>query len=172
VQTSPPSGATSVPINSPVMAQFTAPMDPSTLTPQTFTITDSVTGLAVPGVVQVDPTGLTASFVPHSLLGVGRTFYASLSSSIQDTSGNRLSGGATYVSFTTSFVPDSQGPSVIGVSPSNGVSAVPLNALVALEFDKPLDPISISNSRCYQAVRLCQAGLRFLMAISALLSLP
>jgi large repetitive protein len=141
VQLSPPSAATGVPINAPLVVQFTKAMDPSTLTPQAFSVTDN--GVSVAGMVQVDPTGLTASFVPSTFFGVGHNVAANLASSIQDASGNALPGGSAF-SFTTSFSPDSQGPSLIGTSPSNGVTGVPLNSLVVLEFNKPLNVISVS----------------------------
>ena len=57
VQTSPQSGTTGVPTSAPIVVLFSKPMDPATLTPQTFSMSDNVTGLAVPGAVQVDASG-------------------------------------------------------------------------------------------------------------------
>src|SRR5208337_1761700 len=92
VQTSPQNGATSVPTNSPIHVQFTEAMDPATLTPQNFSVTDQTTNQPVPGMVQVDATGFTASFVPQPPYGIGRGIYVYLSSSIKDTFGNSLTG--------------------------------------------------------------------------------
>ncbi|MFZ1156261.1 MAG: Ig-like domain-containing protein, partial [Candidatus Sulfotelmatobacter sp.] len=144
VQTSPQNDMTGVPISAPIVVQFSKPMDPATLTPQAFTVTDSVSG-AVSGMIQVDPTGTTASFVPQGFLSVGRTFAVALSSSIEDSSGNNLEGGGTNFGFTTAFTPDSTAPQMLGMSPLNGASAVPLNAVIVLEFSKPLNVISVSN---------------------------
>ena len=147
VQTSPQSGNTGIPTSAPIVVQFTKAMDPATLTPtsQSFNVTDGVTGQVLPGTVQVDATGTIATFVPQLALGVDRQFQVSLSSTIQDASGNSLSGGGTSFSFTTAFAPDTAAPRMLGVSPANGASAVPLNALVVLTFSKPLDPITIST---------------------------
>jgi RHS repeat-associated protein len=142
VQLSPPSAAKGVPINAPLVAQFNKPMDPSTLTPQAFSVTDN--GMSVPGMVQVDPTGLTASFVPSAFFSVGHNISSNLASTIRDASGNNLYTGSSF-SFTTSFSADSQGPSLIGASPSNSASGIPLNSLIVLECSKPLNVISVSD---------------------------
>ena len=147
-QTSPHSSSTGIPTSAPVVVQFTEPMDPATLMPtsQSFEITDDVSGLLVSGTVDVDPTGTLATFVPQQALGVDRQFQVTLSSTIQDASGNGLSGSGTSFSFTTAFAPDTTSPQVLGVSPANGASAVPVNALVVLTFSKPLDPISVTTA--------------------------
>src|SRR5579864_5518137 len=145
VQLSPPASATGVPINAPLVVQFSKPMDPSTITPQLLAVTDA--GVNVAGIVQVDPTGLTASFVPSQFPGVGHNISSASfgsNTSIRDTSGNGLTGGGSF-GFTTSFSSDTQGPSLVATSPASGVSAVPLNALIVLEFSKPLDVISVSK---------------------------
>ncbi len=144
-QTSPQSGDTGVPISAPIVVQFSKAMDPATLTAQSFTLSDDFTGNSVPGMVQVDPTGTTASFVPQSFLGVGRTFYVQLTSTVEDSSGNALTGSGTYYTFTTAFTADTTAPQVLGSSPSAGAAAVPLNAVIVLEFSKPLDVISVSH---------------------------
>jgi hypothetical protein len=133
-----------VPISTPIAVQFSKPTDPATLTLQDFSVTDQVTGSAVPGMIQVDPTGITASFVPQAFLGVGRTFAVVLNSLIRDSAGNSLNQNDAF-SFTTSFAPDTAAPQMLGMSPSNGATTVALNALIVLEFSKPLDVIGASN---------------------------
>lgn len=158
VQISPTYGATGVPINAPLIVQFTKPMDPSTLTPQAFNITDGTSGTTVPGMVQVDATGLTASFIAQSNLGVGRYFSSNtLESPIRDTSGNALSS-SSYFYFKTAFTSDTQGPTLLGVSPSNNATSVPLNAQIVLEFDRPLDTVSISSGFQVQTGSSAVAG--------------
>jgi len=115
-------------------------------TSQSFNVTDDVSGQLVSGTVQVDPTGTIATFVPQQALAVDHQFQVTLSSTTQDSSGNGLSGSGTSFSFTTAFAPDTTSPRVLGVSPANGATAVPTNALVVLTFSKPLDPISVTTS--------------------------
>ena len=149
VQTSPQSWSTGVPINASVVVQFSKSIDPGTVTPQSFHV--SANGLILCGAVQVDPSGLTASFVPQPPFPVNWTVSVSLSSTIKDTSGNSLSG-QTF-SFTTSFSEDTDAPTLVGMCPQNGATAVPTNGLVVLEFNEPLDPLSVS-----QGVQLQSAG--------------
>jgi YD repeat-containing protein len=144
VQTNPQNYESSVPISTPIVVQFSKPMDPATLTLQDFSVTDDVTGNKVPGMIQVDPTGTTASFVPQGFLGVGRTFAVSLDPRIHDSAGNSLNQNGSF-SFTTSFAPDTTAPQVLGMSPSSGATAVPVNSLIVLQFSKPLDVLSVSN---------------------------
>jgi hypothetical protein len=122
-------------------------MDPATFTLHSFTVTDDVTGNLVPGIIQVDATGTTASFIPQGFLAVGRTFAVNLESypAIDDSSGNSLNPSGAAFNFTTSFTADTTAPQMLGMSPANGATAVPLNALIVLEFSKPLDVIGASN---------------------------
>jgi len=148
VFTNPPNGATGVETNAPFRIMFSTPVDPATLTSQTFSITDQTTFLPVPGMIQVDPFGFTASFVPAQPYGAGRKMSVTLTSGAKDILGNSLTNSFF---FFTGFGPDNQGFTLVGTSPSNGATGVPLNALVVLEFEEPVDEISarlsIGNAR-------------------------
>jgi hypothetical protein len=51
--------------------------------------------------------------------------------------------GTPYqVSFTTAFATDTTGPQVVGISPANGLTQVPINAQLQIQFDKPIQPTS------------------------------
>ena len=141
--TSPPSGSTGVPTNAAFMVQFSQQVDPATVTPQTFYLTDSVTGKTAPGMLQVDPSGFTASFVPQTPYSAGRTYYVQLTSGILDITQNPISGAFFY--FTTGFGPQTQGPQLLGVSPDNNATAVPENALVVAQFNEPISVISATT---------------------------
>src|SRR5260370_21013720 len=139
VLTSPASGATGVPTNAAFMVEFNKQVDPSSLTPDTFFVIDSLTNQKVPGMLQVDPSGFTASFVPQTPYAVGRFFFVELSG-VLDLTENRFP--FNFFEFTTGFVPETQGPAVVSVSPGNGTTGVPVNSLVAAQFTQPLSVIS------------------------------
>ena len=143
VLTSPPNGATNVPTNAAFMVQFSKQVDPATVTPQTFYITDSVTGQTIPGTLQVDPSGFTASFVPQTTYHVGRQHNVTLTSGILDLTQNAFPGASFY--FTAGFATQTQGPQLVGVSPANGATAVPLNSLLVAQFNEPLSVISATT---------------------------
>ncbi|HEY1525244.1 MAG TPA: Ig-like domain-containing protein [Candidatus Angelobacter sp.] len=146
IQTSPASGATNVPTNVAFSLLFSKPIDPSTLTTQSVKLQDNTSGLFADGILQVDASGLTAAFVPSTNLSVGRTYSAILDgSSIRDIAGN-LYAGQTFFSFTTAFAPDNDVPHIIGTSPANGQIGVPTNGVIVLEFNEPLNSISVLNS--------------------------
>ena len=117
------------------MVEFTKQVDPSSLTPQTFFVFDSLTNQRVPGMLQVDASGFTASFVPQTQYPVGRLMYVELTG-VLDLTENSFP--FNFFSFTTGFGPATQGPAVVAVSPANGASGVPVNSLVVAQFSQPL----------------------------------
>ena len=149
LRTSPSNGATDVPTNAAFTVEFGGQVDPSTVTPQTFFLTDATTLQTIPGTLQVDPLGFTASFVPQQPYGVGRTINVALTSGIQSLAQNPFQ--AQGFSFTTVFASESQGPSLVAVSPANGATGIPLNSVLELEFNEPLGIISAVNGLRLQA---------------------
>lgn len=149
LRTSPSNGATDVPTNAAFMVEFGGQVDPSTVTPQTFFATDTTTFQTIPGTLQVDPLGFMASFVPQQPYGVGRTINVALTSGIQSLAQNPFQ--AQSFSFTTVFASESQGPSLVAVSPANGATGIPLNSVLELEFNEPLGIISAINGLRLQA---------------------
>jgi hypothetical protein len=124
----------------PRSLQFNKRIDPATLTLQNFYLYDNTTGQTPAGMVQVDPNGLTASFVPDQPWAVGRTISVYPSQAIRDTAGNQISYYG--FSFSTGFSSDHDGPSVIGHNPRDGAFDVPLNTQIMVQFNEPLNPIS------------------------------
>ncbi|MDQ2695336.1 MAG: Ig-like domain-containing protein, partial [Pseudomonadota bacterium] len=111
------------------------------LTPDNFAVTDGFTGAQVPGMIQVDPDGRTASFVPARSYSVNRFHSVFLSPAITDAAGNGLPFG-NFFSFTTALDADVDRPRLLAASPA-GAAGVPVNALVVLRFDEPVDAINI-----------------------------
>ncbi len=142
VRTSPLNGQVAVPVNVPFEIEFSERLDPATLTTTNFRIRDEVTFLNVAGMIQVDADGRTASFVPEMPFAIGRRHRVILSTNILDAAGNRLTGSTQFI-FTADFVPDNGRPVLVGTSPIDGDSAVPVNALVMLDFSEPLSLISV-----------------------------
>lgn len=160
--TNPAQGATGVDINSTIRIEFSSPVNPATLTSTTFSVADLFTGNgAVSGTIQVDPFLLTASFVPAQPWGVGRTISVSLTSGIKDFAGNSFFPNGKSLSFTTGFGSDTQGLSLVGTSPADGATNVPLNALVILEFGEPIDQIS-----ALKGLQVQQAGIPIAGAVA------
>lgn len=142
VRTSPISGTSDVPVNAPFTVEFSERMDPAALTPANFTVRENTTFQNVDGMIQVDPDGRTASFVPDLPFPIGRSHSVTLSTSITDAAGNQLTG-TRFFSFTTAFEEDNERPLLVGTNPSDADTGVPVNTLIVLDFDEPLSIVNV-----------------------------
>jgi YD repeat-containing protein len=140
--TDPANNATNVPTNAHYRVQFTKAIDPASLTPASFIITDNLTNSAVGGIVQVDASGLTASFIPNLPLPLQRGFTVTFTTAIKDLSGNSLAANASF-SFTTGYNPENNPPHLVANSPLTGATGIPVNAVIALQFSQPLDVTTV-----------------------------
>jgi hypothetical protein len=144
VMTIPASGATSIPTNEKIAANFSKLMDPATIVaPGTFTVTGPGGG-AVPGAVNY--AGSTATFVPTVNLAPSARFTATISNVAKDLSGNALVAGAVPNpwTFTTAAGPDTTAPTITLTSPANADVNVLLNAAVNATFSEAMDPVGIT----------------------------
>ena len=142
VRTSPLANQTDVPTNAPFTVEFSERMDPASLTTTAFTIQDRVSFDFVQGMIQVDPDDRTVSFVPDQPYKVGRLHRATLGTGITDTAGNALTASQTF-NFTSALAADTQRPQFVVGSPVDGATEVPVNALVMLQFDEPLQTVNV-----------------------------
>jgi hypothetical protein len=140
VSTLPANGATLAP-NSSLVATFSEPMKAQTLTNATFTVTATGGANAIDGTVQYDGASRSAIFSPAAAL-VGNTSYtATLTTGVQDVSGNALTEQARWT-FTTETDPDATQPTVSSTAPSG--SKVPGGAPITATFSEPVDPRTIT----------------------------
>ena len=135
-------GQEDVPVNTPIRIEFDERMDPASFTTDNFAVRDNISFINVSGTIQVSADGRTAIFVSNQPLPVGRQHSVFLNTSVTDAAGNDLDRFYSF-SFTTAFDEDLDAPSLTVTSPVDGDTNVPLNALVVLEFDEPLDTINI-----------------------------
>ncbi len=134
----PENNSTFVPTNAHYTVQFSKAMDPATLNQTTFTLYDQTVGANISGTVQVDASGLTASFIPTIPMPVGRGFTVTLTTALKDTVGNYLAAANTFY-FTTGYTPETAPPHMMASSPVSGATGIPVNAIVDLEFNQPLN---------------------------------
>ncbi len=123
--TSPANGAVNVLIDSPVSANFSAAMDPTTITNAAFTLADA-SGAPVNGTVSYDPASQTATFIPSANLAADTTYTATISPLVTDLSGNPLASGGTANpwSFTTGAVAGAAGPAMINLGTSGNFAVM------------------------------------------------
>jgi len=97
--TAPVDGATGVSLNAAANATFSKAIDPSTITPMTFTVTGPG-ATPVPGKVSYDVADRIATFTPASALAASTTFTATLTTGVEDLAGNPLASNFVW-SFIT-----------------------------------------------------------------------
>ena len=138
--TVPYSNATNVPIGNALSVTFSKAINPLTINTATFTLRQGTT--SVSGTVTY--AGVTATFTPGISLAPNASFTATITTGVQDLSGNALA--ANYVwSFTTGATPDTTPPTVISTSPANGATSVAISEGLAAMFSKPMNPLTINT---------------------------
>jgi hypothetical protein len=101
--TSPISGASGVIQAATVNASFSEPIDPASLTTTTFSLRNSG-GAVVPSTVSYIAATQSARLTPISPLAASTTYTATLTTGIEDLSGNNLAANYSW-SFTTAAPP-------------------------------------------------------------------
>lgn len=135
--TVPLANATGVSISAPMRATFSEPMDPATLTTATFRLSRGAT--PVPATVTYDAPSRTATLTPLAPLAFSAAHTADLTTGVRDAAGNPLASFAW--SFTTSA--DSVPPTVTSTTPANLATAVSPTTAVMVQFDEPMDPVTV-----------------------------
>ena len=130
-----------MPINNALSATFSEALNPLTVNTTTFTLKQGNT--AVAGTVTY--AGLTATFTPTSALAANLPYTATITTGVQDLSGNALA--ANYVwTFTTGSAPNLMRPTVSSTVPVVGATNVPVNSALSATFSEPMNPMTISTA--------------------------
>ncbi|MDB5232679.1 MAG: hypothetical protein JWN76_3484 [Chitinophagaceae bacterium] len=136
VSTDPANGATNVPLNKTITANFSTAMNAATIVaPGTFTIKQGANNVA--GVVTY--AGTTATFKPAAALAPNTVYTGTITTAAKDVAGNAMS--ANYVwTFTTTGLP----PTVTSTDPAPGATNVILSKTITANFSKVMDPSTIN----------------------------
>lgn len=148
----PQPNQTNVPPNiKAVGVNFDKPMDSSTLTTSTLTISPTVTG----STVSYDATSQTAFLNLGATLVSSTKYTVSVSTSVKDSNGVALTTALSW-SFTTGSSADNTAPSVIGSTlnqyknTAGSILNVPLVLpMIGVAFDRGLDPTTVTRTNIY-----------------------
>ena len=144
----PGSGATGVPIASPISLFINKALDPSTIT--TSSVLVSQNGTLVTGSVLASAGNSVITFTPASSFQKGTRIQVFLLTTILDTFGNALNGYSA--SFSTEADLSTTNPTYVNYTTVQNANNVPVNAVLEVTFNKPLDPVTITSAN---------AGLKF-----------
>ncbi|MDY6969427.1 MAG: Ig-like domain-containing protein [Spirochaetota bacterium] len=137
--TYPTDGATAVPINTNITANFNEDIDNSTINDTSFTISNGVTGT-----VTYDGGTKIATFTPSSNLAYNTAYSVTITTDVTDLAGNRLETDYVW-SFTTGDEEDTTSPLVENVNPTDG-STIDVDAVIVIQFNESMSPFSLELS--------------------------
>jgi len=129
-----------VPINQKVSATFSEPMDPSTISTATFTLTQGSTRISG----TVNYAGITAIFTPSQNLTPNTVYYGTITAGAKAIEGNPLASDFVW-KFTTAAAADRTPPSVSFTIPANAATGVPVNQKVSATFSAAMLPSSVTT---------------------------
>jgi uncharacterized protein (TIGR03437 family) len=139
--TSPANNASNVPVGNALSAAFSEALNPLTVNTATFLVKQS--GTAVIGTVNY--SGVTATFTPTGSLAPNLPFTATITTGVQDLSGNSMA--ANYVwGFTTGAAPNLTPPTVSSTVPASTATNVPVGNALAATFSETLNPLTVSTT--------------------------
>ena len=138
IATNPLNKAVNIPLNKVVTANFSMPLDPSTISGITFTLKQGAANVS--GAVTY--TGTTASFTPDNDLSLNTIYTATLTTGIKNLDGSAIAKDTTWTFSTSSVVV----PSVIFTDPVNLNSNVQLDKTISATFSIVMNPLTISTS--------------------------
>jgi len=130
VSTLPVNGATNVAIGQTLSATFSEPMNPTTISASTFTLTGPG-GTAVAGTVTY--TGVVATFMPSASLAYSTQYTATITTGATSASGIPLAANSVWT-FTTITPP----PVVVSTIPVNTATGVPAGQVISATFNEPM----------------------------------
>lgn len=147
----PPSDSTDIATNRLVTVQFSEPINATTISGTTFTLSTGGTPVSGRIALGAGPTGpnTLATFMPAQLLNSATPYDVALAASIRDTADNPL--GAVASAFTSGAGVDNFRPSVVSSSPTFHErfvvpTNVPLNANITATFSEPMNPLTITSN--------------------------
>jgi hypothetical protein len=134
--TFPNDGDTGISLISQISVTFTNPVDPLTVTPLTYYLSNRVTGSVVSNGNQVVLT-------PDVFLENNHTYMATISQYVADTAGNTLYQDYQWLFTTTG------GPKILKVLPVDSAVDIDLDTEIEVHFSTDMDPATITPASFY-----------------------
>jgi hypothetical protein len=137
----PVDGAGQVPINANMYIQFSVAIDPASLVPDNFTVSEGVAG-----VVSVIGSYTSAVvFNPGVDLQYATSYTAAFHGTLTSTTGQAIHIDRTWTFTTRDTLP----PQVVSTSPPDGAVNVPIATNLSIAFNKDIAPTSVSADEFY-----------------------
>ena len=135
--TNPANSSLEVPLNQVITVNFNEPINPSTITANSFKLSSVATSIlpsvSISGVITY--SGITATFTPTTNLTPNTTYVGTITVQVKDLSGNAIQEDYVWTFSTGSILQ----PIIISTSPISNESGVVLNKVVSAAFNMPMD---------------------------------
>jgi hypothetical protein len=149
----PASGATNVPANTVITLFTSAPMNAGTIPGALYV---SQNGVLVSGTTSVGSNGQSIEFTPSSALAAGTAIQVFLNSTAQDIYGNSLTNFTETFTIAGALANSAAVAQV--VNPFPNASNVPLNTIIQVEFNQPLQASTVTCNGASGSVTLFQGS--------------
>ena len=153
VSSRPANGATNVPANTVITLFTSAPMNPGTISGALYV---SQNGVLVSGATTVGGNGQSIVFTPSSAFSAGTPIQVFLNSTAQDTYGNNLTNFAETFTIAGALANSAAAAQV--VNPFPNATNVPLNTVIQVEFNQPLQAGTVTCNGSSGSVTLFQSS--------------
>lgn len=132
-------------LDAKVFATFDLPVDSSTVTAATFSLSSSTGGIA--GTVSYDDTSRTAIFLPAGLLPPSELLTATVTTDVRSSNGLSMATNEVWSFTTEALIPtDTTLPTVIATTPDAGEAGVSMSTSITAVFSEDLQPASVNNA--------------------------
>ncbi len=138
IECEPPS-VSEVSVGTDVTITFSKPVDPATVTTDTFRLSE---GGPLSGEVSVAGDGMSATFDPDADLAHETVYAVTATDGITSIAGNLL---VPFASSFTTQAPDTTAPLVEGIVPADGAQAVDVAGDITVTFSEPVNPATVTS---------------------------
>ncbi|MDX1810380.1 MAG: Ig-like domain-containing protein, partial [Gammaproteobacteria bacterium] len=141
----PVDGDSDFSVNSAIITRFTEAMDPSSLTPDSYYLTDSNGSKVKSTVVTI---GATSTLRPLENLNFSENYTVTIAAGASDLADNRTLEAYSW-SFTTSSLEDTTNPSISSSTPASGNQSAAVNRGIIVSFTENMDTATINQNSFY-----------------------
>lgn len=149
-------GATDVAIDSAAGVTFSESMNPLTITTDTFTLRETISGVAVDGGVKISGENVVFGITdfgprPSSFLSPNTNYTATIKGGdggVEDLAGNTMSMDYVW-NWTTGALRDTTPPTVALFSPADLTQSVAINSAIKITFSEAMDPLTINTTNFF-----------------------
>jgi hypothetical protein len=140
--------AANVPLNTIIQEEFNQPLQTGTVSCNgvsgSVTLFQGSTGTYLTPNCTVIGGGQVINIAPTSNLAAGSTYQVSVTGNVTNTSGVQVQP-FTY-NFTAGTTADNAAPTIVSLAPPNSSTTIGTNAAVSLNFNKAINPVSVTGS--------------------------